>query len=270
MDLKSIKGKIDSFKKPKNTNSTYEKVDYEKIYYKPVEGKTNIRIVPNKYNPKMPFFEGKYYYGITNYPIMSLSNWGEADPIEDFVTHLKKTNASENWELIKALSPKTRVSVPMVVRGEEDKGVRLWQFGKLIYESFLEYALDEDYMDYDDIEHGRDFTIDGKIDELNGRSYIKCTIRPRGKTSKLSKSSEEVKLWLENQPDILDTNINRKHTYEELKTILGKYLSDKKLIDDDEVPSDEKSSIDFNKKTDFDDDMDVSDKKAEVDKLFNK
>ena len=273
MDLKSIQGKIDSLKKPSSSGKEkYEKVDYEKIYFKPTEGKTQVRVLPSKFNSKMPFFEGKYYYGIAKYPIMALSNWGDADPIEEFIDHLKQTDASGNWELIKTLTPKIRISAPVVVRGEEEKGARLWQFGKLIYEQFLEYAVDEDYQDYEDVESGRDFTIDGKIDELNGRPYIKCSLRPKGKQTVLSTNASEVNSWLDNQPDILDTSINRQHSYEELKTILGNFLSAKKLLGDEEDEGDgqeAKSSIDFSKKTNFDDDVTDS-KKDEVKALFNK
>lgn len=40
---------------------------------------------------------------------------------------------------------------PIVVRGEEEKGVRLWEFGKEIYMQLLGIAEDEDYGDYTDI-----------------------------------------------------------------------------------------------------------------------
>ena len=43
---------------------------------------------------------------------------------------LRKTSDKENWSLAKKIEPKMRVFVPVIVKGEEDKGVRMWQFGK--------------------------------------------------------------------------------------------------------------------------------------------
>ncbi len=40
-----------------------------------------------------------------------------------------------------------RVFAPVIVRGEEDKGVRMWEFGKEIYMQLLGIADDEDYGD---------------------------------------------------------------------------------------------------------------------------
>ena len=40
-----------------------------------------------------------------------------------------------------------RIFAQVIVRGEEDKGVRLWEFGKNIYQSLLSLADDPDYGD---------------------------------------------------------------------------------------------------------------------------
>ena len=56
-----------------------------------------------------------------------------------------------NWQLAKKLDPKMRVFAPVIVRGEEDKGVRPWEFGKEIYMQLLGIAEDEDYGDFTDI-----------------------------------------------------------------------------------------------------------------------
>ncbi len=46
--------------------------------------------------------------------------------MKSFVKELRKTSERDNWTLAGKLSPKTRIFAPVVVRGEEDKGVRLW------------------------------------------------------------------------------------------------------------------------------------------------
>ena len=70
------------------------------------------------------------HYGVGKFPIVALTNWGEDDPIVEFSKKLRKSSESENWRLAKQLDPKMRVFAPVIVRGEEEKGVRLFEFSK--------------------------------------------------------------------------------------------------------------------------------------------
>ena len=47
--------------------------------------------------------------------------------------------------MAKKLDPKMRIFSPVVVRGEDDKGVRLFEFSKTIYLEFLSISDDEYY-----------------------------------------------------------------------------------------------------------------------------
>ena len=78
-----------------------------------------------------------------------------------------------------------RVFAPVIVRGEEDKGVRMWEFGKEIYMQLLGIADDEDYGDYTDINEGRDFTLEAVMGDIGGRQGLKTSIRIKPKTSPL-------------------------------------------------------------------------------------
>ncbi len=70
------------------------------------------------------------------------------------------------------LDPKMRVFAPVIVRGEEEKGVRLWEFGKEIYMQLLGIAEDEDYGDFTDISEGRDFTVDVVTGDIGGQIFL--------------------------------------------------------------------------------------------------
>ena len=89
-------------------------------------GKHSIRIVPSVFNKSNPFKEVYMHYGINNRTMMSLTNFNEKDPIVEFAQGLRKSSEKDNWQLAKKLEPKMRVFAPVIVRGEEDKGVRLW------------------------------------------------------------------------------------------------------------------------------------------------
>jgi len=221
MDLSKIKNRLESLQQKPGAKK--EKVDYSKIFWKPKVGKHQVRIVPSKFDKANPFKEVFIHYGFAKYPIFALTNWDESDPIVEFTKKLRSTSDKENWSLAKKLDPKMRIFAPVIVRGEEDMGVRLWEFGKEIYMQLLGIAEDEDYGDYTDVTEGRDFNVEAVEAEVAGRKGIKCTIRVKPKTTPLSDDAKQAELWLTEQPSILE--INKKHSYEEIKTTLQNWLN---------------------------------------------
>jgi hypothetical protein len=236
MDINAIKQRLNALQSTNNTGKK-EKIDYSKVYWKPKEeGKYQIRIVPSKLDPQNPFKEVFVHYVISKFPIFSLTNWGEKDPVVEFVSQLRKTNDKENWQLAKKIEPKMRVYAPVIVRGEEEKGVRLWEFGKEIYMQLLGIAEDEDYGDYTDINEGRDFTVDVVKGDIGGRQGLKSSIRIKPKTTALSADASQIGKFLTDQPDILE--LQRKRTYDDLKEVLQNWLSPEEpeegsIIDDE-------------------------------------
>ena len=220
MDLSLIKNKLAGLQqKP----GTYEKVDYTKIFWKPKVGTHLIRVVPSKFNKQNPFKEVFFHYGFTKGPILALTNWGEKDPIVEFAKGLRKSSDKEDWQLAKKLDAKMRIFVPIIVRGEEHLGTRLWEFGKEIYQQLLGIAADEDYGDFTDIQDGRDFTIEGTNDVVAGRSVVKCAVRPKPKQTPITNDAALLQKLLDEQPDIL--SINRRYDFDSLKVILEKFLN---------------------------------------------
>ena len=235
MNIDAIKQRLNTLQSNQNT-SKKEKIDYTKVYWKPKqEGKYQIRIVPSKNDPTNPFQEVFVHYGISKFPIYALTNWGEKDPIVEFAAKLRTTNDKENWQLAKKLDPKMRIFAPVIVRGEEGQGVRLWEFGKEIYMQLLGIAEDEDYGDYTDINEGRDFTVDVVKGDVGGRIGLKSSIRIKPKTSPVSTDAAQIKTFLSEQPSILE--VQRKLDYETLKTTLQTWLTPEES--EDEVPVEE-------------------------------
>lgn len=221
MDINAIKQRLNSLQ---SSGQKKEKIDYSKYYWKPKsEGKYQIRIVPSVRNPQNPFQEVFMHYGLSRFPVCALTNWGEKDPIVEFAKQLRNSNDKENWQLAKKLDPKMRVYVPVIVRGEEEKGVRLWEFGKEIYMQLLGIAEDEDYGDFTDINEGRDFTVEAVMGDIGGRQGLKSSIRVKPKTSPLGTDKATIKTWLTEQPDVLA--LQKQLTFDEVKNILAKFLN---------------------------------------------
>ena len=223
MDINAIKARLGALQQSGNSGKR-EKIDYTKVYWKPKqEGKYQIRFVPSKLDPRNPFREIFVHYGFSKFPIFALTNWGEKDPIVEFAKQLRKTDDKENWSLAKKLDPKLRVYAPVIVRGEEDKGVRLWEFGKEIYLQLLGIAEDEDYGDYIDINDGRDFTVEAVMGDIGGRRGLKSSFRVKPKTTQLSTNKAEIERLLSEQPDVLE--IQRKMEFEAMKEVLQNWLT---------------------------------------------
>ena len=230
MDLNVIKQKLAA---SQNKGQKREKVDFSKIFWKPKVGKHQIRILPSKFDKTNPFREVYLHYGFSKGPILALTNWGEKDPIAEFAKSLRKSSDKEDWQLAKKIEPKLRYFAPVIIRGEEEQGARLWEFGKLIYEQLLGIAADEDYGDFTDITDGRDFTVEAIEDTVAGKKGIKCNLRVKPKTSAISDNAEIVGKALSEQPDIL--TINKHYSFDELKDLLDKWLNPDSE-DDTDVP----------------------------------
>jgi hypothetical protein len=220
MNLNEVKRKLDSLTKTKGSSTSEKK----NVFFKPSIGKQIVRVVPSKYNKDIPFTEMAFYYEMGKIKsLASPSNWGDKDPIKEFTKQLRQSNDKENWRLAKKLDPKTRVFVPVVVRGEESEGVKLWQFGKETYQDFLNLAADDDIGDFTNILEGRDIKLNTVGPEVTGTAYNKTTLSPALKISVLSEDKEEVKKFLEEQPDPLQ--IFKKFTFEEVKQALQDWLT---------------------------------------------
>jgi hypothetical protein len=111
----------------------------------------------------------------------------------------------------------------------------LWEFGKEIYEAFLQMAADEEVGDFTDIMTGRDIKLVTVGPESTGTVYNKTTIQPSMKTSPLSEDDKELELWLEEQ-------VNPKEMYkplpfDDIKAALQEWLNPEEATEE-EFPSD--------------------------------
>jgi hypothetical protein len=220
MDLSTIKSKLSALQNQKQGG---QKRDMSLILWKPAVGKHSVRIVPAMWDKSNPFKEVFVHYGIGNRTMISLANFGEKDPIVEFAKQLATTGDKENWMMSRKLEPKMRVFAPVIVRGEEEKGVRLWEFGKQIYAELLSLADDPDVGDYTDVIQGRDITIETTGPESNGTSFNQSKVRVRTKTTPLSDNAAEVEKWLNNQPEVF--SIFKKYSYDEMKESLFSWLN---------------------------------------------
>ena len=190
--------------------------------WKPTVGKHQIRLVPYKFNKDIPFIELYFHYNINNKSYLSPASFGRPDPIVEFAEKLKRMGGKDDYREAKKMEPKLRTFVPVIVRGQENEGVKFWGFGKTVYQELLGYFADPDYGDLSDPINGRDIVVDYAAAE-GGASYPTTTIRVKPTTTKLHENDSKISELIGNEKEI--TTIYSELSYDELKKILENWLA---------------------------------------------
>ncbi len=191
--------------------------------WKPANGKSQIRILPYKFNKDNPFIELYFHYNINNKTYLSPISFGRPDPIVEFAEKLKRTGDTDDWKAGKKMEPKLRTFAPVIVRGKESEGVKFWGFGKTVYQDILGYIADPDYGDITDPHTGRDIVLEVTSAEESNAAYPTTTIRVKPATSKILPDAEAVTELLNGQKEI--TDLYSELSYAELKAVLENWLN---------------------------------------------
>jgi len=245
MDLDAIKSRLNQLQ---NTQTN--------AFWKPQPGKSQIRIVPYKHDKNNPFSELFFHYSLVpNKTVLSPLSYGRPDPVQQFADKLKGSGSKDEWIQGKRIEPKMRTFVPVVVRGEENEGVKFWGFGKTVYQELLGIIADPDYGDISDSSTGRDIVVERQTPAEAGNQYGKTTIRVKPNVTSLSDDSNLLEKLLDEQPDIKE--LYNEPTFDELKEHLSNFLnpsddsSGNETTDKPEMVSTEASS-NTNVEDDFD------------------
>lgn len=216
LNIEHIKSRLSSLEKANKPNRS------DKIW-KPSPGKQVVRIVPYAFNPENPFIELKFHYNMNGKTYLSPDSFNRPDPIVEFSNKMIKSGDKEEWKLGKKLEPKTRTYVPVIVRGEESKGVRFWGFGKQVYQQLLGIISDPDYGDITDPVKGRDIVVEFKTAEETGKSFPETSIRMKPTpTYAVDPQNKDLVEKLKNQSDILE--LFPELSYDELKGVMDAWL----------------------------------------------
>ena len=125
IDLEAIKKRVAELSGVRKTSSVQ--------LWKPGLGEHKIRCLPWKNSGDgQPFMERWFYYIGENAGILAPNQFGKPDPINDLIRKLYSSGSADDRALAKKLSPKMRCYAPVIVRSEEDKGVQIWAFRKIV------------------------------------------------------------------------------------------------------------------------------------------
>ncbi|NBO99479.1 MAG: hypothetical protein EBU90_05030 [Proteobacteria bacterium] len=214
IDLEAIKRRVAELSGVKKTSSVQ--------LWKPSLGEHKVRCLPWKNSPDgQPFAERWFYYIGENAGILAPNQFGKPDPINDLIRKLYSSGKPDDRVLAKKLAPKMRCYAPVIVRGEEDKGVQVWAFGKLVYQRMLGFFLDEEVGDILSPTEGFDLKV--SITKQPGKQFNDTTVDPARRPSKLHEDSKTMEQWLNSIPNIDD--MYRLKSTQEIETVLNNWLN---------------------------------------------
>ena len=217
IDLKKMREKLN------NLNNKGGAKGKTTQYWKPIDGAdSTIRILPT--DDGDPLKEFYFHYLRTEKKFQSVlcpkKNFGENCPMCDLVSKLYKEGDEESRKLAKDMTAKQRFFSPIVVRGDEDKGVQLWGYSKTIYEELLKLMLNPEYGDITDPDEGLDLVVSSS--KKSGKLFAETSLTPKRKASPLA-SRKELMTEIINHGTDFD-NLFERRTASQVAEILDSFL----------------------------------------------
>jgi hypothetical protein len=202
----------------------------KRFLWKPKEGEQKVRIVPYSFTPDMPFIELKFYYNIGDTHYLAPCTFGKPDPILEYIETLRNSGSQTQAQIAREISPQSRYYVPIIVRGEEDQGVKFWGFSVTVYKKLMELMIDtENWGDITSLTEGNDIKVvfkkvSNKKNVKTGKPFPETTISPvPKKTPAVDPTKPELLEKIQNQVNIND--LFPLKSYEELKAIADRFFN---------------------------------------------
>lgn len=229
-NLEAIKAKISALSgAPKSGEKA--KINW----WKPQLGTHDIRFVPLTDGSgnalAQPFFEVAYYDNkdLGDRRFVAPSQYGQPDPLKEVAMELAKDKSKEAWLVRKKLTPRERYYAAVFVRGEEDKGIQVWEISPKVCKDIYSLLVMPDYADEDlfSVENGFDFTVSVTATDktFNGHPVKEIKLVPRRKSSKLAPKKEQIEALVKQVPNFEAYFKAQVKTEEELCQIRDNFLA---------------------------------------------
>ena len=210
----------------------------DSVFWRPEDGEQDIRIVPTADGDH--FKEMWFHYNVEKGGFLCPKrNFGDDCPVCDFASQLWREGVDNNDEhskkTAKSLFVRQRFFSPVMVRGAENLGVRIWGYGKTAYENLLSLVLNPEYGDITDTEAGTDLTL--TYGKPPGASFPQTKLVPRRRSSALCEdlTPDKCAELLDSIPDF--GGLFERKTTAEVQTMLDNFVNSQ--VDDPESVSSE-------------------------------
>jgi len=205
--LNNIKEKITSLTGNQKSTTEKAKITWAKLGI----GTYDVRFVgllDGSGNPlAQPFYEVSYYDNkeLSERRFVAPSQFGMEDPIKEAAMELAKDKSREAWLVRKKLTPRERYYAAIIIRGEEEKGLQVWELSPKLCKDIYGILVHPDYADEDmfSADNGYDFTVTVSATDktFNNFPVKEIKLQPRRKASKLLPKKEQVEALMKTVPN---------------------------------------------------------------------
>ena len=185
------------------------------------EGDTHIRILPSGNSEQHFFLKSGFHKIMGEYYNCPKEYKNAKCPICEYVSKLYKSGQMEDVELARELKKTKRYYYNVVVRGAEDKGVRVLTSGIKLFEKIIGACANPDIGDITDLVEGYDFKVHKRMKDNFWNYDLSEAAR---KSSPLNIDPVKIKEWMGSLWP-LDKEVTLL-SYPELKEVLDNALSD--------------------------------------------
>ena len=195
--------------KGKGTTPT-DRPKITEIAWKPKLGENLVRLIyPTTQD--LPYYLVRYYdFGVLeSYPILSPNSFGGyTDPIQNACKELRSGD-SEEKALANQFKTKQNYFFPVIVRGEEAKGVQMWQVPykkeDMVLNLFSTESVEE-YGDVTDEQEGRDLRVtcvESPVPNAKKPTFYPeiVSVVPKVKSTQLG-TDDQIEEWTSKIPDV--------------------------------------------------------------------
>ena len=193
-------------------------------FWSPSAGDHTIRIVDGPDGD--PFFSFHLHYNLGDQyrggVLCPKHEFGEKCPVCEYGTELWRSGEEYARQMAKKYFASQRFFSAILIRGEEEEGIKWWGYSKTVYKDLLGLTLNPEYDDIVDLEKGTDLNITYVPGDRKANTFAKTTIVPSRRDSPLLDDPEKVQALMDSLPK-LETLMKRK-TPDELAAILGSHL----------------------------------------------
>jgi hypothetical protein len=247
LDLNRLKNKVAQLKGEKTTSTRTSIFWTPQLPKGEKEHEYQVYLLPWGPDSDYPFEERWFYYTLGNMKDekgfslkdengrfiqapLTLKQFGEDDPVEELIRKLwskegkEEQEAKQDQEDAKLLFASQTAYIPVIVKGEESLGPRLWKFSsKKVYERLVElFMKHEKYGVLNDPENCRWITVP-VVEDPNKKFPMNKkigNIDPDFDKAPLSEDPAKIKEWLSNIPDLDETLKYQRYDYDSLKKLL--------------------------------------------------
>lgn len=208
MDVQALRNMVNNLNPDRKPNP------HRNLWFKPDTTPTTVRVLPYPHGESdIPFFEVHFHYGVGGVRSQVCNKHYDGSPCDicDLADEFRAASGGNgkddpNFKIFLDLKAKPRIYAPVLVRGKEDEGVKLWGFPNSILQYFVEKAADPDWGDFTHPINGRDVSVQilPKHSQANNSSFDRPSADLKPTTSPVFQDKDQIRELLESIPNFFE------------------------------------------------------------------